>query len=96
MLFFNILIGLFFVACGLLVKRFPIPAMLIPLILYISYQVLIIGIDGSNLMRGSAWKIAIIFMLGYGIYNSIIASKIKKELIEAAKKMRYSDSNDAK
>lgn len=83
----SLIIGLIFIGCGFMVKKYPIPSIAIPLALYISVQLIDFMLNNSNLYRGSAWKVAIVFFLGYGIYNAVVASKIKKELIEAAKNM---------
>lgn len=44
-------------------------------------------LNNLNLYRGLVWKVVIVFFLGYGIYNVVVVSKIKKELIEVVKNM---------
>lgn len=83
-----LLMGAIFIVCGFLVKRYPIGSILIPLVLYVLTQVIAVVSFGSNLYRGSAWKLVIVFLLGYGLYSAIVATRIKKDLIIAANKIR--------
>ncbi len=58
-----LVLGIVFIVCGLLVKRFPVPATLTALVLYILSTVGMMGLDPASLARGIIIKIIIIVAL---------------------------------
>jgi hypothetical protein len=56
-------LGIVFIVCGLLVKRFPVPCTLIPLVLYVLSALATAAFDPTTLARGLIVKIVIVVAL---------------------------------
>ena len=83
----SLVIGCVFIIAGIMVKKYPIVSIIIPLVLYLALILLETIEDPFSLYKGLVWKIIFIFLLGYGAYSAIIAKRIKQDLIESAKRV---------
>lgn len=88
----GLIVGKLFILAATMVKKYPVVAILIPLVLYIILIVIQAGGDLFELYQGIVWKILIIFLLGFGAYNAVIAKTIKQELITMAKSASSQES----
>ncbi len=78
-LIINIIIGLFFIGCGVLSIKKPKIGLLIPLITVMSYYLLLLIISPYDLWTGILWKAIILITLSYGYFSVRKADKILKK-----------------
>lgn len=78
-LIINIVIGLFFIGCGVLSIKKPKMGLLIPLITVMSYYLLLLIFSPYDLWTGILWKTIIVVILSYGYFSVRKADKILKK-----------------
>lgn len=75
----NVIISIFFFVFASLVFKRPKLALALPLIIIVSYYLVLMLIDPLLLLTGMLWKALILGGLGYGFYSVIRSDKILKE-----------------
>jgi O-antigen/teichoic acid export membrane protein len=78
-LIINVIIGLFFIGCGLLSLKKPKIALLIPLVTIVTYYLLLLVFSPYYLWHGLLWKTIILVILSYGYFSVRKADKILKK-----------------
>jgi hypothetical protein len=68
-----------FIGGGILARRYPIPSILIPLLVLLSYHTLMGIIDTRLLAQGMLWKVISLFVLSFALFSTIRAEKLKRE-----------------
>lgn len=77
LLYLDVFIGLFFIGLGFMAKKYPFPALLTGLLLYVGLIILNVILDPSSIASGLIMKIIIIFYLVKGV-KSAKDAEIKK------------------
>ncbi len=75
----GVIIGLMFIGFGLLTFKRPKQALLIPLVIIVTYYIILLLVMPEYLWRGVLWKIIVLTGLSYGYFGVRKSDKILKE-----------------
>lgn len=92
----NLFIALLFAGFGFMVFKKPKLALGAPLLIVVTYYVLLVSIDPMLFWQGSLWKMMVLIGLCYGLINVYKSNKILKENPYLASVLGYSYISDKK
>lgn len=68
-----------FTTCAILVTRFPIGSMILPLVLLITWYTVLLLFAPDGFFAGLLWKITYVLLLAVGLGNVMRARRIRKQ-----------------